>query len=74
MDITEYEELCELTQEGLEVLRDAPAQRRAVPGELSAFADFLLEQIPRMQRDWETRRAALVAAGELAPRLGPGGR
>ena len=30
MDISEYEELGELAREGLEVLRDAPAERRAV--------------------------------------------
>ena len=30
MDITEYEELRELAQEGLEVVRDAPMERRAV--------------------------------------------
>jgi DNA-binding transcriptional regulator GbsR (MarR family) len=70
MDITEYEELRELTSEGLEVLRDAPAERRAVLLELSAFVDFLLEQVPRFQREWEARRAALIAAGELPERGG----
>jgi hypothetical protein len=65
MDITEYEELRDLAHEGLEVVRDAPAERRAVLLEVAAFADFLLEQMPRMQQEWEARRAALVAAGEL---------
>jgi DNA-binding MarR family transcriptional regulator len=65
MDITEYEELRELAREGLEVLRDAPAERRAVLLEVLAFSEFLLEQMPRMQQAWEERRAALVAAGEL---------
>jgi DNA-binding MarR family transcriptional regulator len=74
MDITEYEEVRDLAREGLEVLRDEPVERRAVLLEMSAFADFLLEQVPRMQQEWEKRRAALVAAGELPERPGRGGR
>lgn len=65
MDISEYEELRAMAQEGLEVLRDAPDERRAILIEMSFFADFLLEQIPRFQREWEVRRAELVAAGDL---------
>jgi DNA-binding transcriptional ArsR family regulator len=65
MDVTEYEELSELAREGLEVLRDAPLERREVLLEMSAFADFLLEQMPILQQEWKTRRAALVEAGEL---------
>jgi DNA-binding transcriptional regulator GbsR (MarR family) len=74
MDISEYEEMRDLTREGLEVLREAPAERRAVLLEMSAFAEFLLEQMPRLQQEWERRRAQLVAAGELPdqPRLGGG--
>ncbi|HLI74124.1 MAG TPA: hypothetical protein VKU86_09615 [Acidimicrobiales bacterium] len=72
MDITEYEELGELAREGLEVLRDAPPDRRAVLLEISAFADFLLEQMPVFEQEWKSRRAALVEAGELPeqPRSG----
>jgi DNA-binding MarR family transcriptional regulator len=65
MDITEYEELRELAREGLDVLGDVPLQRRAILLETSAFADFLLEFVPRMQQEWEARRATLVASGEL---------
>jgi DNA-binding transcriptional regulator GbsR (MarR family) len=68
MDVSEYEEMREMAQEGLEVLRDAPAERRAVLLEVSAFADFLVEQIPRMQQEWEARRAAMVSVGELPQR------
>jgi DNA-binding MarR family transcriptional regulator len=68
LDATEYEELRELTREGLEVLRDAPAERRAVLLETAAFADFLIEHVARMRQEWEARRAALVAAGELPER------
>ena len=71
MDVSEFEELLELTHEGLEVLRDAPAERRAVLLEMSAFAEFLLEQIPRFQQEWEARRRALVASGDL-PEKRPG--
>ncbi|HVW19523.1 MAG TPA: hypothetical protein VHB30_14870 [Solirubrobacteraceae bacterium] len=70
MDVTEYQELRDLAGEGLEVVRDAPPERRALLLELSAFADFLLEQIPRFQREWEARRAELVAAGKLPERGG----
>lgn len=67
MDVSEYEELAELAREGLDVLRDAPAERRAVLLETSAFAEFLLQQIPIMQQEWQARRAALVASGDLPP-------
>jgi DNA-binding MarR family transcriptional regulator len=74
MDISEYEELSELAREGLEVLAAAPAQRRAILLEMSAFADFLLEQVPRLEQEWNARRAALVAAGELPEQPRRGGR
>jgi DNA-binding transcriptional regulator GbsR (MarR family) len=73
LDISEYEEMREMAREGLEVLQDAPVERRAVLLEMSAFMDFVIEQIARMQQEWEARRAALVAAGELLPQ-GPGHR
>jgi DNA-binding MarR family transcriptional regulator len=73
MDVTEYEELLDLAREGLEVLRDAPVERRAVLLETAAFAEFLLEQVPKFQTEWEARRRALVAAGEL-PEQRPGHR
>jgi hypothetical protein len=74
MDITEYEELRDLAHEGLEVLGDAPMERRALLLEISAFSDFLVEQVQRMKEEWETRRAALVDAGELPPRPEHGSR
>jgi hypothetical protein len=70
MDITEYEEMRDLAREGLEMLRDAPPERRAVLLEMSHFADFIIEQVKRMQGEWRERRAALVAAGELLPSQG----
>ncbi len=66
MDVSEYRELSELAREGLEVLRDAPAERRAVLLETSAFADFLLAQIPKLEQAWTDHRATLVAEGKLS--------
>jgi hypothetical protein len=74
LDISEYEELSELAREGLEVVRGAPAGRRAAMVEMSAFADFVLERIPVLQREWEARRAKLVASGELSDQPRSGGR
>lgn len=74
MDSTEYRELGELAREGLEVLKDAPAERRAILLEMSAFADFLVEEMVRFEQDWKERRAALVAAGELPAEVPDGGK
>ena len=65
MDISEYEELRDMAQEGLEVVRDAPMARRAVLLEMEAFAEFLVERIPVLQQEWNERREALVAEGRL---------
>jgi hypothetical protein len=65
MDIGEYQELSELAREGLEVLHDAPVERRAILLGMSAFADFLLEQIPILEQEWKARVAALIESGDL---------
>ena len=70
MDVAEYEELAKLAREGLDVLRDASEERRAVLVEMAAYADFLVEQMPRLQQEWESRRAELAASRSS----GPGGR
>jgi hypothetical protein len=74
MDTSEYQELGQLAREGLEVLKDAPPERRAVLLEMSAFADFLVEQVMRFEQEWKERRAALVAEGELPPEAPGGGK
>ena len=74
IDVAEYEELVELMREGLEVLADAPPERRAVLLELSAFAEFLVEEIPNLRAAWQDRRAALVAAGKLPEHPAQGAR
>ena len=57
------------------MLDEAPPERRAVLLEMRAFADFLVEQMPRLQQEWVARRAAMVASGELpaAARAGSAG-
>ena len=65
MDITEYEETCDLAREGLELLSDAPVERRAALVEMSALADLVLEEMRTIQQRWKERRAALVASGDL---------
>jgi len=72
MDSSEYQEMGQLAREGLEVLKDAPPERRANLLEMRAFADFLVEQMVRFENDWKERRAALVAAGELPAEVGGG--
>jgi DNA-binding transcriptional regulator GbsR (MarR family) len=64
-DVSEYEELAELAREGLEVLEDAPPERRATLLELEAFANWLVDQNRTMQEKWEAHRDALRASGEL---------
>ena len=64
-DITEYQELGDLAREGLEVLSDASPERRAELLELAAFADFLVEGTQALRQEWEARRDALRASGEL---------
>src|SRR5579884_3249428 len=64
-DVSEYREQGELAREGLALLAGAPAERRAVLLEYAAFADFLVERLPELEKDWKARREALHAAGEL---------
>ena len=64
-DLSEYEEQGELAREGLRLLADAPPERRAIVSEWAAFADFLVERLPVLEKEWKERREALSAAGEL---------
>ena len=64
-DVTEYQELGDLAREGLEVVSDAPPEHRAELLELAAFADFLVESTEALAQQWEARRDALRASGEL---------
>jgi hypothetical protein len=64
-DVTEYVEQADLAREGLQVLKDAPLERRAVLLWWAAFADFLVEKLPDLEKQWIAHRAALVKAGKL---------
>ena len=64
-DVSAYQEQGELAREGLEVLADAPPERRAVLLEFAAFADFLVERLPLLEQEWNEHRQALRAAGQL---------
>lgn len=69
-DVTEYVEQGQLAREGLAILADAPPERRAVLLEWAAFADFLVERLPIMEKEWKSHREALRAAGELPDPMG----
>jgi DNA-binding transcriptional regulator GbsR (MarR family) len=64
-DITEYQDLHDLAREGLEVLSDGAPERRAELLELAAFAEFLVDGTQALRQQWEARREALRASGEL---------
>jgi hypothetical protein len=64
-DPAEYREQADLAREGLALLADAPRERRAVLLEYAAFADFLVERLPVLEKEWKSHREALRAAGEL---------
>jgi DNA-binding MarR family transcriptional regulator len=65
-DVSEYQEQGELAREGLSLLEDAPPERRAILMEHAAFADFLVEQLPRLEQEWKQRREQLRVAGVVA--------
>lgn len=64
-DMAEYQEQAELAREGLRLLTDAPAERRAILLEWQAFALFLVERLPILEQEWRAYREELRAAGEL---------
>jgi len=64
-DVSEYREQGQLAREGLEVLAEAPVERRAVLLEFAAFADFLVERLPLLEQEWDRHRRALRDAGQL---------
>jgi hypothetical protein len=64
-DMSEYQEQGDLAREGLRLLEDAPPERRAILLEWAAFADFLVERLPVLEKEWIDRREALQTAGQL---------
>ncbi len=65
-DLSEYQEQGELAREGLALLADAPPRRRAILLEWAAFADFLVDRLPVLEKEWREHREALRAAGDLS--------
>lgn len=61
----EYAAQAALARDGLALLEGASMERRGRLLELAAFADFLIERMPDIAREWRERRDALRAAGEL---------
>ena len=59
-----------MAREGLEVVADAPIERRAMLLEMVAFADFLQERVALLHEEWIAHRDALRAAGELPGETG----
>lgn len=70
-DPTEYREQGDLAREGLRMLADASPERRAILLEWAAFADFLVDRLPVLEQEWQERREALRATGELPETTGP---
>src|SRR3954471_3130605 len=61
----EYEALAGLARRGLEVLADAPLERRARLIAMTALADFLVDRMPKLADEWREHLKTLRASGEL---------
>ncbi|MEU6347444.1 MULTISPECIES: hypothetical protein [unclassified Streptomyces] len=64
-DSAVHREHAALFREGLALLTEAPAERRAPLEEMVALADFLGERLPLLLEEWHAHRDALRAAGTL---------
>lgn len=51
-DPAEYQELASLAREGLELLKDAPPERRRALEETASLGDFLAERLPKLYEEW----------------------
>jgi DNA-binding Lrp family transcriptional regulator len=67
-DTSEYQEQGELAREGLRLLGDVPPERQEILLEWAAFADFLVERLPKLEQEWKQRREELRARAETAGR------
>ncbi|HUZ89543.1 MAG TPA: hypothetical protein VMU49_06915 [Candidatus Acidoferrales bacterium] len=65
-DMSEYQQQGALAGEGLDLLADAPPERRAILLEWAAFTDFLVQRLPVLEREWTERREELRASGEFS--------
>jgi len=51
-DPTEYSQSAALAREGLELLKDAPPERREPLEKMASLGDFLAERIPKLYDEW----------------------
>ncbi|MFE2972146.1 GbsR/MarR family transcriptional regulator [Streptomyces sp. NPDC059340] len=61
-DSAVHEEHAALFREGVELLADAPPERRAPLEEMIALAEFLAERLPALLEEWHTYRDELRAS------------
>jgi DNA-binding transcriptional regulator GbsR (MarR family) len=64
-DNAEYIEQRDLAREGLQILKDAPPERKAALLYWAAFSEFLIEKLPALGEEWTAHQSALVKAGKL---------
>jgi hypothetical protein len=50
-----YAQQAVLAREGLELLKDAPPARRQALEDTATFAEFLVERMPALLAEWQTR-------------------
>ncbi|MEV0588131.1 hypothetical protein [Nonomuraea sp. NPDC050310] len=62
-DATLHLQHAALFREGLALLADAPAERRAPLEEMVALAEFLSERLPALREEWLAHRAARELGG-----------
>jgi hypothetical protein len=76
LDPAEFQEQGDLAREGLRLLGDVSSKRQEIVREWAAFADFLVERQPALEREWRERREEYLARVETPPRPGEtqGGR
>lgn len=55
-DAGEYEEMARLAREGLELLKDAPAERRHSLEATASLGDFLAERLPQIFQEWKSKQ------------------
>jgi DNA-binding MarR family transcriptional regulator len=51
-DPAEYQELADLAREGLELLQDAPPERREALEATASLGDFLAVRLPQLYEEW----------------------
>lgn len=63
-DSEEYSQLADLAREGLALLAGASPERRASLEEIRLLAEFLVERMPALYREWQEYLASRSAGGK----------